>query len=216
MAVSRMAESYTRHVQDGASDWFGIEARLIGKADQPAIAEGFTVVASGLLHKFYLEFADAFNQCESPIEELMFLALWGTGLQDSNVFFRSSRWLEDEIRGVGRMDESHFVIKPQAAIDMYRVDFLIEYKHFEMLTSQGNERSFRSRCVSTSSMVVECDGHDFHEKTKDQAARDKTRDRELSKLGYKVFHYTGSEIWNDAYRCAKEALDELMTMAEGS
>ncbi len=54
-------------------------------------------------------------------------------------------------------------------------------------------------------LILECDGHDFHEKTKEQAAKDKRRDRELQHLGYRVFRFTGSEIHNDAIACAIEA-----------
>ena len=61
----------------------------------------------------------------------------------------------------------------------------------------------------TKCAAVECDGHDFHEKTKAQAAYDKQRDRFFTRKGLPVFHYTGSEIWNDAYRCAREVFDYL-------
>ncbi|MDQ3254286.1 MAG: endonuclease domain-containing protein [Acidobacteriota bacterium] len=54
-------------------------------------------------------------------------------------------------------------------------------------------------------LIVECDGHDFHEKRKEQAAKDKRRDRILQSLGYRVFRFTGSEIHNDAIACAIEA-----------
>ena len=41
-------------------------------------------------------------------------------------------------------------------------------------------------------IVVECDGHDFHEKTKDQVARDKSRVRDLEIAGWRVLRFTGS------------------------
>lgn len=56
-------------------------------------------------------------------------------------------------------------------------------------------------------LVVECDGHDFHEKTKEQAKKDKSRDRDLLKLGYQVIRFTGSEIWNNPDKCAKETFE---------
>ncbi len=55
-------------------------------------------------------------------------------------------------------------------------------------------------------IVVECDGHDFHERTKEQAQHDKKRDRELQALGFKVYRFTGSEIWKTRGRCVTEAL----------
>jgi very-short-patch-repair endonuclease len=71
-------------------------------------------------------------------------------------------------------------------------------------------------------MVVECDGHDFHERieddqartrgltpTKEQARRDRERDRLLQSFGFLVYRYTGREIWEDVFTCATQALDSL-------
>lgn len=53
-------------------------------------------------------------------------------------------------------------------------------------------------------VAVECDGHEFHERTKEQAARDKARDRSLVAAGWQVLRFTGSEIWADPGKCASE------------
>ena len=57
-----------------------------------------------------------------------------------------------------------------------------------------------SDCEPFCLIAVECDGHEFHEKTKQQAARDKARDRD---------RFTGSEIWKDPGACADEVLVHL-------
>jgi very-short-patch-repair endonuclease len=41
-------------------------------------------------------------------------------------------------------------------------------------------------------LVVECDGHDFHEKTKQQVTKDNRRERELQIAGWHVFRFSGS------------------------
>lgn len=46
--------------------------------------------------------------------------------------------------------------------------------------------------------VVECDGHEFHERTKEQAERDRSRDRRLQSEGIRVFRFTGSELHRNA------------------
>ena len=46
-------------------------------------------------------------------------------------------------------------------------------------------------------LCVYADGHTYHERTEEQALRDRNIDRELQKLGYKVLRYTGKEIRND-------------------
>ena len=54
-------------------------------------------------------------------------------------------------------------------------------------------------------------GHEFHGKTRQQAARDKGRDRDLTSNGIKVFRFTGSEIWKDPGTCADDGLMFLST-----
>jgi very-short-patch-repair endonuclease len=58
-------------------------------------------------------------------------------------------------------------------------------------------------------MVVECDGHDFHERTKEQASRDRERDRALQRRGHLIHRFTGSDIWASASKCAGESLKAL-------
>lgn len=83
-------------------------------------------------------------------------------------------------------------IEQQKQLGDYRVDFLLTTMNIE-----GKKVS----------IVIECDGHDFHEKTKEQASRDKKRDRELQKMGYPVFRFSGSDIWNKPIYCATEVFD---------
>jgi len=79
-----------------------------------------------------------------------------------------------------------WTITPQAHIGSFRVDFLIE----------DAETGVK--------VVLECDGHDFHERTKEQARKDRSRDRELQAKGFLVLRYTGSEIWRDPWKCAED------------
>lgn len=71
-------------------------------------------------------------------------------------------------------DELH--ITPQAKIGQYRADFLVSHRETDTW------------------IIVECDGHDFHERTKEQAANDKRRDRFFAKQGYIVLRYTGAQV----------------------
>jgi very-short-patch-repair endonuclease len=63
-------------------------------------------------------------------------------------------------------------------------------------------------------VAIECDGHDFHEKTKEQAAKDKARDRDFQNAGIPILHFTGSEIFKNANRCAEEAINILFKAAQ--
>lgn len=53
-------------------------------------------------------------------------------------------------------------------------------------------------------IAVELDGHDFHERTKEQAASDRSRDRSLHMAGWEVLRFTGSELWKDPAKCVRD------------
>jgi len=55
-------------------------------------------------------------------------------------------------------------------------------------------------------LVVECDGHDFHERTKEQAAKDRDFDRYVQRGGATIFRFTGHQIVNKPDSCAYEVL----------
>ena len=89
-------------------------------------------------------------------------------------------------------------IYPQRQFGSYRVDFYITH-----MEHRPDKPEWFSHAI------VECDGHDYHERTKEQAERDKKRDREITRLGIPVFRFTGRELHRDAVACAKEVLDYL-------
>lgn len=94
------------------------------------------------------------------------------------------RVCDDFYEGYGRGIEIGFSFQEQ--IGQYKVDFLV------------------SATFSDTQVIIECDGHDFHEKTKEQAKHDKERDRWLTAQGYKILRYTGSEIYNNFVEIEKE------------
>lgn len=63
--------------------------------------------------------------------------------------------------------------------------------------------------------IVECDGHDFHERTKEQAQRDRARDRAFQAAGIPVFRFTGSEIYASPTKCAREVKRFLNNLLRG-
>lgn len=75
-------------------------------------------------------------------------------------------------------------ITPQSEVSKYTVDFLISFK------------PLFDTCHSLD-IVIECDGHEWHEKTKEQSTKDKVREREIKKCGYLILRYSGSEIVED-------------------
>ncbi|PWC69130.1 hypothetical protein TSH7_01415 [Azospirillum sp. TSH7] len=76
----------------------------------------------------------------------------------------------------------------QAPIGKFRADFLFT------CIAQGHVRR----------LAVECDGHDFHERTKQQAQRDRARDRFMVAEGITVIRFTGSELYRDPMSCGEQ------------
>jgi very-short-patch-repair endonuclease len=91
----------------------------------------------------------------------------------------------------GRVDPMDLKIFPELPFGPYRVDFVLEYSPKQQ------------------QLIVECDGHEFHEKTKEQVAKDKKRNRYFTASSLHFVHFTGSEIWRDPTGCAKEAIGLL-------
>lgn len=156
--------------------------------------------------KFEFRLEMSSKDCESPIEKLMLAALLVANSDACNssngiIVYGAERFpavRELFLKGDwNRMEARHCSIAPQFEIGEYRVDFCLSF-------SGDNDDECRF------SIVVECDGHEWHERTPAQAQRDKARDRAIQAEGFLIMRFTGSEIWRDAQRCA----DEVFKAAE--
>lgn len=121
--------------------------------------------------------AEYLSKCESPIEMLMAYEFDSVSID------------------VCRTLDIYFEAKSQHQIGKYRVDFLVKYTKNVL-----KQDSYKY-------LIVECDGHDFHEKTKAQAQRDKERDRFLQIEGYPILRFTGSEIFKSPASCVNQVID---------
>lgn len=129
--------------------------------------------------------------CESPIEVAFataFMAICHHEIGDA-AFFTADIPLDIALQRT-TVERILWVQRP---IESYRLDFLVSTYPYDKRTA----------------VAVECDGHNFHERTKEQAARDRSRDRALQSLGLTVFRFTGSEIYRDAFQCARQVLTEI-------
>jgi very-short-patch-repair endonuclease len=95
-------------------------------------------------------------------------------------------------------DKKHsgiFNIESQYQVENYIADFLISF------------------CLLSGNIdyIIEIDGHDWHEKTKEQSSRDKKRDRKMQSLFNTVFRYTGSDVYTDTYGSVKDAMECILT-----
>lgn len=140
---------------------------------------------------------------ESPIEQVFRVALCLCLSRTRAVFMqcpasfdpRRGLVLDEAMAAANKLGFTGF---HQVCIGRYRVDFVL------MSRSPSEEQN----------LVIECDGHDFHERTKEQAAADKSRDREIQMLGLRLLRFTGREIWADPWGCVDQAFELLNVIAE--
>lgn len=126
--------------------------------------------------------------CDSPIE-VMFLAAWSR--LRAGWGFEHVRHDRKSCRSLFSFDNGLLVerIATQYKVGPYKLDFWIEQDVGE-----------RKKAIA-----VECDGFAFHDATKEQAARDKARDRFLTMSGLNVLRFAGTEIFANADKCVGEA-----------
>jgi hypothetical protein len=101
-----------------------------------------------------------------------------------------------EAFGTGRSVTIWPQLDVKAGEDVYRVDLALL-----LADRKAGRRAF---------VVVELDGHDFHDRTKEQAERDRRRDRNLQALGWRVARFTGSQ----AHRGLVDVVEEILGFAE--
>ena len=182
--------------------------------------EALSLAHASLLFEYnyglWLSFGDIFKACDSTIERIFLGAL----IAQASTHTLTPRIIYPypAAHGGGRAvldaDASTFQICLQEQIGDYRVDFLLQFIDTERVDNNPDPKTGRYPCKEVyHNLVIECDGHDFHEKTKAQASKDKERDRILQKCGYPVFRYSGSVIYKDPTRCANECLDYLWKVA---
>lgn len=98
-------------------------------------------------------------------------------------------------------------IIPQKEIGPYRVDFVLSYRGDCQLKDTEHLRTVPEKPFKE--IVVELDGHAFHDRNARQRSYEKKRDRFLQKRGYEVFHYTGSDVVANPFKVAIECLARL-------
>lgn len=100
----------------------------------------------------------------------------------------------------GADGKNWLVVQKQPQLPNWRPDFIF-HAHASWRRNPGGGS------VGWKRLIVECDGHDFHERTKEQAAKDRSRDREAQESGYEIFRFTGSELWKDPIGCARQVIE---------
>lgn len=156
-----------------------------------------------------------FSQCESPIELAFAAALWsvvesghGGGFSD----IKGQRCVTCFSFGDPfKLGQSLFVTN-QHALKIGDENRSIRADFYFRLWTTVSMLSPKYQEVDIANVIVELDGHDFHERTKEQARRDRSRDRMLVQDGFTVFRFTGQEVYEDAEKCVWEVIRFIVQM----
>ena len=166
---------------------------------------GFELLREQVAENVISECAAAEQDCpfgDTPIERLLFLAVLmrtrvGACEYTSLYMPRTDDLFKKILTAEFPYDDAarSLIVRSQVQLEDWRVDFVISvFDH--------NEKE------KWDHLIVECDGHDFHERTKEQATRDRSRDRQImldNKM--EIMRFTGSEIWRDPWSCAEQITD---------
>lgn len=149
------------------------------------VCDRVKMLTTGNAADFQMQLEESTVNCESPIEQMLAVELQEINLLQTNNF--------NPFIDVVAIDKQAEI---KCGKKTYRVDFLIPVVY----KNQENKQ-----------FVIECDGHEFHQKTKEQVEKDNTRMRDLQKAGYEIIRFSGTEIWHKPYKCACEARDIILS-----
>lgn len=128
----------------------------------------------------FSQLKESLIECESPIEQILSIEL-------KNFHLENSIYFNPNLEIVGYENQREI----ECGENKYRVDFLIPVIFYKKIY----------RCY-----IVECDGYEFHQKTKEQVQNDYIRQRNIEMSGYRIIKFTGSEVFKDANNCVTEIL----------
>lgn len=134
---------------------------------------------------YQMELEYSLIDCESPIEQLLAIELESLKLENIYIY--------NPYIDVISINKQEIV---ETKNKKYRVDFLIPviYKNQENIT-----------------FIIECDGYEFHQKTKKQVEKDNIRQRDLQEAGYEIIRFSGTEIYNRPAKCALEIKNIILS-----
>lgn len=130
-------------------------------------------------------FASELELCQSPIEK---------------IFCMEVLCLMEILKQDDRDHDYAFALEPQSSIEVnghsYRPDFKLSFVSYITLKEH--------------TIYIDCDGHRFHEKTKEQVKYSNNRDYDFKISGEDLLHFSGSQIYNNCGKCALDAIRFLL------
>lgn len=151
--------------------------------------------------------SDVFNKDLTPIEQIfgvvfvMYLSS-NSFIENNNLIVKCTEYYNDGYMIISAAILE--ILKSQVEIKYndksYRADFVVD---FSRLNTKGNVMFPE---INNLKYVIEIDGFNYHSK-KEQMNYDYERENNLKELGYTVIRFTGSQVYNKPYTCAKKLFD---------
>ena len=99
-------------------------------------------------------------------------------------------------------NKEYIFLFPQMPIKIGKKKYIVDF-YFE-------EDEYVNRFNTDKKIIIECDGHEFHQKTKEQVKNDNEREYDLKMAGYEILRFSGSQIYNEPFKCAEDAYNYIM------
>lgn len=170
------------------------------------------------VNKHALQDLDIFLKLPDIVQKHVWLDLYnGMDGMELTAFYNFEEYIECEspseiifyyyfdkelIENIEKYKKYTFTVYPQYELQVGRKRYFADF-----LICCHAEDAFD---LAESQVIVECDGHEFHEKTKLQVKQRNERDYNLKMEGYEVIHFSGSEIYNESQKCAKKVIEYLI------
>lgn len=149
---------------------------LSAELSRNALDQVAIATGRGVAFKTTKRYVDSMD-FDSPLEGMF--AVWFASLQESCLGFCPEP----------------FTLRTQVPVaagqSRYRIDF-------QVVGSVGFEEV-------PLKLAIELDGHEFHERTREQVELRNRRDRDLQSAGWKLLHFSFSEMQSDPEKCVTES-----------
>ena len=150
---------------------------------------------------------DLFALTQSPIERIFLLGFWAL-LGGQSGIHKTEDSLNYKLVFRRSDDSEEFALIPQFKVKASNVSYRLDF----LLCCRKKDGSLRC-------LAIEVDGHEFHERTREQVETSNARNLVLLKLGIPSIHFSGSQIIKGSVRCCSEsaaACSQLTACQDGT
>lgn len=134
-----------------------------------------------------LEYEMEEGKIKSPIEQMFYVA-WQYGCEGN-----------DDCT----LDAQHKVGKFKCDFSVMLLDHFVNHEYrFTLKELEQLDKELPK-------IVIELDGHQWHEKHASQVEKDKQRERFIVSQGYKVYRFSGWEVFRNPLDCVSEVRDQV-------